>query len=157
MTVISCHPTPSAVFQPATIQGMFPWSALEELLEHVRSALLVGFLVIAASVAALAEEAFPDWVPQALGFPSDAEIVADRSVGSSIRMISFTTQQDGEELLAEWEAALLDAGYQIVQSQDDTIMRAVEFSGEDIQNAKILIAPQSSAELWVIDIDATLR
>jgi hypothetical protein len=136
---------------------MFPWSALEELLEHVRSALLVGFLVIAASVAALAEEAFPDWVPQALGFPSDAEIVADRSVGSSIRMISFTTQQDGEELLAEWEAALLDAGYQIVQSQDDTIMRAVEFSGEDIQNAKILIAPQSSAELWVIDIDATLR
>lgn len=130
---------------------------MDRLRVQLRSALLVGFLVLAASVAALADEAFPDWVPEALGFPDDAEIVADRSVGSSIRMISFTTEQDGEELLADWEAALLEAGYQIVQSQDDTIMRAVEFSGEDILNAKILVAPQSSAELSVIDFDATLR
>jgi hypothetical protein len=72
-------------------------------------------------------------------------------------MMSFTTEQDGDELLAVWEAALLEAGYQIVQSQDDTIVRAVEFSGEDIQNAKILIAPQSNADLSVIEIDATLR
>lgn len=149
--------TPAPAFHPVMTRGLRPWSGMAELRAHLRSALLVAFLVLAASFAALAEEALQDWVPEALALPADAEIETDRSIGSSIRMFSFSTMQDGDALLAEWEVALQEAGYRINQSQDDIIVRAIEFSGHDILNAKILVSEPSTSERWLVEFDATMR
>lgn len=117
----------------------------------MRSGLPVAAFVLAATLTARAEEALQD------RFPYGMEVISAREIGSSLRMFSFATAQDGEALLAGWQAALREDGYQITQSRDDIIGPAVEFSGDGILNAKILGAPQSDSGLSVIEIDATLR
>jgi len=156
MTAMICPPAPAA-FWPSFKLAPLARAGWAELHAHLRSGLLVVVLVLAASIAALAEDALQDWLPEALEFPADMEVVTDRAIGSSIRMFSFSTARDGEELLAEWEVALQEAGYLINQSQDDIIGSAIEFSGDDILNAKILVAPQSNGDITVIEFDATLR
>jgi len=156
MTAIICPPAPAA-FWPSFKLVPLARAAIVELRAHLRSGVLVAVLVLAASIAALAEEALQEWVPEALEFPADMEVLSDRAIGSSIRMFSFSTARDGEELLDEWEVALKEAGFLINQSQDDILGLAIEFSGDDILNAKILVAPQSDGDVTVIEFDATLR
>lgn len=157
MTAMICTPAPIAAFRPTMTWRKPELPGLAGLRAHLRSALLVAFLVLAASLAALAEEGLQEWVPEGLELPADTEILSERSIGSSIRMFSFSTARDGEELLAEWEVALQEAGYRITQSRDDILGKSIEFSGNDLLNAKILVAAQSDSELSVIEFDATLR
>ena len=110
-----------------------------------------------ASLIANAEIAAQDWIPEVLVFPEDAEVVADRAVGSAIRMYSVTTDADGAEVLGLWQAALEQAGFVITAGRDDLLPNSVEFSGPGIINAKI-VATTSPVEdgRTLIEFDATL-
>jgi hypothetical protein len=155
MTTMICPPAPSI---PSFNPGAHLRAGLSRLRAHLHSAMLVVVLLLAASISALADEVLQDWIPGALEMPADIEVITDRAIGSSIRMFSFSTERDGEELLSEWEAALTEEqGYQITRTQDEVLGNAIEFSGDDILNAKILVAPQSDGNETVIEFDATLR
>jgi hypothetical protein len=97
------------------------------------------------------------WVPAALMMPADAEVLTDREIGSSLRMFSFNTAADVDELLAAWEEALRLAGFTITQQLDESLERVIEFSGEGITNAKIAVTPSMLDDLHVIEFDATLQ
>ena len=69
---------------------------------------------------------------------------------------SFSTERDPEVLLAEWEEALRATGHEIVHAQDDSLDRTIEFSGEGIINAKIVVTPAPLEGRTVIEFDASL-
>ncbi|MBQ2263015.1 MAG: hypothetical protein II336_16840 [Loktanella sp.] len=115
-----------------------------------------GFFVFAAGFAAQADEAPQSWVPDVLVMPEDIEVLTDREIGSSLRMFSFSTAVDVDELLADWEAKLREAGYTIVLAEVETLDRVIEFSGPDINNAKIAVTPSTMDDLHVVEFDATL-
>lgn len=118
---------------------------------------LATFVVMASTLPALAQDPVQDWVPAALEMPADIEVLTDRAIGSSLRMFSFRTDQDVDVLLNEWEDALQAQGYTIIQGEGDLLQRAIEFSGQGINNAKIAVAPASADDSKVIEIDATLQ
>jgi hypothetical protein len=118
--------------------------------------LLAACLCLPATMLLHAEEAPQDWVPSVLVLPDDMELLSERAIGSSIRMFSFSTGRDPEELLAEWEAALRATGHEIVHAQDDGLDRTIEFSGEGIINAKIVVKPAPLEGRAVIEFDASL-
>jgi hypothetical protein len=123
---------------------------------QVRTLLLAACLSLAATMVLHADDAPQSWVPDVLELPADREVISDRSIGSTLRMFSVTTERDPEALLAEWEAALRASGYAIVQAQSDIVDQAIEFSGEGIGNAKIAVAPATADGRAVIEFDATL-
>lgn len=98
-----------------------------------------------------------EWIPSVLEFPDDAEVLIDREIGPSIRMLSITTAQDADELLLNWRRALEADGYVISETGTGSMEQAVEFSGGSISNAKIIVAPSSSEGRYVIEFDATLN
>ncbi|MBS1302244.1 hypothetical protein [Loktanella sp. SALINAS62] len=104
-----------------------------------------------------AQEDQQEWLPEVLELPADMEVITDRSIGSSLRMFSFTTERDPDELLEEWEEELRLAGYAIDQEQGDILDKVVEFSGSGISNGKIVIAPVEDDGRAVIEFDATLE
>lgn len=114
-------------------------------------------LSLATMSPALAQEQVQGWVPAELELPADSEVLTDRSIGSSLRMFSFRTDEDVDTLLNQWEVALQSAGYTIIQGEGDLLERAIEFSGQGISNAKIAVAPASADDSKVIEIDATLQ
>lgn len=97
------------------------------------------------------------WVPAELEMPDDSEVLTDREIGSHLRMFSFSTGSDVDDLLNGWEEALQLAGYTIIQGEGDLLSRVIEFSGEGISNAKIAVAPASAEDHNIIEIDATLQ
>ena len=116
-----------------------------------------GALVVLCAGSALhAEEAPQSWVPGVLIMPDDIEVLTDREIGSSLRMFSFTTEVDVDELLATWEEELRIAGYTIVLAEVETLDRVIEFSGLGINNAKIAVTPSTLDDRKVIEFDATL-
>lgn len=120
------------------------------------TALALAFLTF-STAPTIADEAPQRWVPAVLELPLDSEVTSDRAIGSNIRMFSFTTQEDPDTLLADWEAALKLGGYTIRRSIDASIISAVEFSGQGIVNAKISVAPSRSDNRSTIEFDATLQ
>ena len=123
-----------------------------------RNVAAAGAIVWLASLVAHAEIAVQDWIPGVLDFPEDAEVVADRAVGSAIRMYSVTTAADGAEVLGLWQAALEAAGFVISAGRDDLLPNAVEFSGPGIINAKIVATTSPAADgRTLIEFDATLE
>lgn len=119
--------------------------------------LSAAVLSLATTSPVLAQEQVQGWVPAELELPADSEVLTDRSIGSSLRMFSFRTDEDVDTLLNEWEVALQTAGYTIIQGEGDLLERAIEFSGQGISNAKIAVAPASADDSKVIEIDATLQ
>ena len=115
-----------------------------------------AFFAFAVGVAAQAEEAPQSWVPAVLHMPDDIDVLTDREIGSSLRMFSVSTGVDVDELLSEWEAALREAGYTIILAEVETLDRVIEFSGQDISNAKIAVTPSMVDDRHVIEFDATL-
>ncbi|SRR6056297_181807 len=123
----------------------------------IRDLTLAAAIVVAASVVVHADERFPDWIPDALSFPDDAEVVTDRSVGSSIRLFSISTQADVDALLADWENELNENGYPVTQEAGELLDQSIEFTGPGIANAKIIVAPTTDGARSLIEFDATLN
>jgi hypothetical protein len=96
-------------------------------------------------------------VPEVLVLPSDAEVQMDRAIGSSIRMFSFSTATDVDELFGDWSAALESEGYSIRPQRAELEETAIEFSGRNILNAKIATEVASGGDRVVITFDATLQ
>ncbi|MEQ8900492.1 MAG: hypothetical protein RID11_15990 [Roseovarius sp.] len=124
---------------------------------QVRDMLFGLVLSLFATVIVYAEEMPQGWVPEVLVLPSDAEVQMDRAIGSSIRMFSFSTATDVEELFGDWSAALESEGYSIRPQRAELEETAIEFSGRNILNAKIATEVASGGDRVVITFDATLQ
>lgn len=123
----------------------------------LRDLLLVAMLLLCASAIARADEQRQDWVPKVLRIPDDAELLSDRQIGSTVRMLSIATAEAPDALFAEWEDALRSNGYSIEQGKDELVANSIEFSGSGILNAKIVGVPDPADDgRTVIEFDATL-
>ncbi len=133
--------------------------AREKLASQARAASAALLLVLAGGLAAEepVDRWVQDWVPAVLRMPADAELLSDRSIGSSVRMFSISTTEEVAPLLDEWQEALRLDGYVIDQGSSELLDGSVEFSGRGISNAKIVEAPTTADGLAVIQFDATLR
>jgi len=114
-------------------------------------------LILRTTTAAESRERFQDWLPDVLELPEDIEVLADRQIGSSIRMLTLRTSANVDDLLVEWEAALRSDGYAIGRARGDPLDGVIEFSGTNIANAKIVAVSRKSDDQGLIEIDATLR
>ncbi|GAW33795.1 hypothetical protein RA2_00839 [Roseovarius sp. A-2] len=123
---------------------------------HVRDMVLGLVLSLFATVIVYADEMPQSWVPEVLTLPDDAEVQMDRAIGSSIRMFSFSTAANVNDLFADWSDALESDGYNIRPQQADLEETAIEFSGQNIMNAKIATEAASGGDRVVITFDATL-
>jgi len=121
-------------------------------------AALVSLALVAATpaLAQQPESEAQDWIPKALTFPADAEIVTDRAVGSTVRMFSVTTSAEAGPLLEGWAEALRAEGYAIEQGAEELLEDAIEFSGPGIANAKIVASRTAEEGETLIEFDATL-
>ena len=128
---------------------------------RLRDMALAAAIVLAASAVLHAQDRITqwtqDWVPAVLTVPEDAELLTDRAVGSTIRLFSFSTASDVDQLFVDWETALRDGGYVIDQGADDLLDRSIEFSGTGISNAKIVAGVTAEDGRTVIEVDATLE
>ncbi|MGX0877393.1 hypothetical protein ACSSV4_002081 [Roseovarius sp. MBR-154] len=124
---------------------------------HVRDMVFGLVLSLFATAIVYAEEMPQSWVPEVLTLPDDAEVQMDRAIGSNIRMFSFSTAADVDDLFADWSDALESDGYNIRPQQADLEETAIEFSGRDILNAKIAPEVASGGDRVVITFDATLN
>lgn len=115
------------------------------------------FVSLFAAVAVFADDLPQDWVPEIISLPGDAEITMDRAIGSSIRMFSFSTQDDIKVLFEKWAEALDEDGYTIRPQPTELEEAAIEFSGRDILNAKIATDAAGGDGRAVVTFDATLR
>lgn len=118
--------------------------------------LIAALIVLTASAVVSADEQIPDWVPDVLVMPDDAEIVTDRAIGSTVRMFSIATASDVDALFTAWEESLSTNGYPVTQGAEEVLDRAIEFSGQGIANAKIIVAPTTDGARHLIEFDATL-
>ena len=114
-------------------------------------------LFLRTTTAAESQESLQDWLPGVLELPEDAEVLADRQIGSTIRMLTLRTSANVDDLLSEWEQALRSDGYAIGRGREEPADGVIEFSGTGIVNAKIIVAPGGNDDGRVIEIDATLR
>lgn len=117
---------------------------------------VAAFLLLAASSIVHAEEHLQDWIPDVLSMPEDAEVMMDRTIGSTVRMLSITTETDVAALFDEWEESLETNGYPISRHEGEVLQNLIEFSGPGIANAKIILAPTAEEGRNVIEFDATL-
>lgn len=137
-------------------QNPYVWAMIRKNFFLAR--LLVAIFAVHAATNAAAQDVAPQsWVPSDLAMPDDAELQSDRAIGSSLRMFSFTTEEDVDDLLTTWEEDLRLAGYNVLIAQDPTLERIIEFSGNGINNAKIAVAPASSDARRLVEFDATLQ
>jgi hypothetical protein len=127
------------------------------LSRHLKDMLLCLVLSLFTAVIVYADEIQQGWVPEVIALPDDAEVIMDRAIGSSIRMLSFSTGADVDALFRTWSAALKETGYTIRPQQAEFDETAIEFSGHDILNAKIVKEATSVGDRAVITFDATLQ
>ena len=127
----------------------------------IRDMVLAAAIVVAASVVVHADENIHEhiqnWIPDVLTFPDDTEVVTDRAIGSSSRLFSISTEADVDTLLADWEEELTENGYPVTQEAGELLDRSIEFTGPDIVNAKIIVAPTTDGSRSLIEFDATLN
>lgn len=123
----------------------------------MRDIIFAACLSLFAAAILQADEAPQAWVPDALQMPADFKVLEDRAIGATLRMFTISTESDVDTLLAEWEEALRLAGYTIHQEKGDVLEHVIEFSGQGINNAKIVVSPTSDGAHAVIAFDATLQ
>jgi hypothetical protein len=126
-----------------------------QLYHSLIATLALTFIVV---VDAIAEDRIIEWLPAGLHLPSDAKVRNEREIGAFIRLLTFETFEDGTELLAVWEQKLVNEGYNITLNLADGLDSVIEFSGNGIDNGKIIALPasQSTGET-VISIDANFQ
>lgn len=117
---------------------------------------LAALIVVLAAAVVHAERPFQDWLPEVIRMPGDAEILSESEIGSTVRMFSVSTSENTSELFVEWQEALREVGYSIVQEPGEFGSRVLEFSGEGVANAKIAESPARTDGRAVIQFDATL-
>lgn len=105
----------------------------------------------------LAQDVAREWIPSEIRLPADMQVLVDRAIGSTTRMFSFRTSVEVEALLDEWRAALEAGGYVVEPAASTILDQQIEFSGSDIDNAKIAVVPSAGSEAAVIEFDASLR
>lgn len=146
--------------------GLFVFAALFTLMDRLRSTLYrlpvrdmvaAAIIVLSANAIVYADERFQDWIPDVLVIPEDAEVVTDRTIGSSMRMFSISTGANVETLFADWEESLSTNGYLVTQQEKELQVRSIEFTGPNIANAKIILAPITDEGRHLIEFDATLN
>lgn len=123
----------------------------------LRDMIVAALLVMFAAAIGHADEHLQDWIPGVLTMPDDAEVMNERSIGSSIRMLSITTNADIDDLFADWEESLETNGYLIQQGEGELLDQSIEFSGQGISNAKIIVSPTEQKGRSLIEFDATLN
>lgn len=129
-----------------------------------QSKISIWLLAICIAVALLLRAVTPtesqqqlqEWLPNVLEIPEDVEVLADRKIGSNLRMLTLSTSVDVDDLF-EWEDALRANGYAIGRLRDEPPYRVIEFNGTGIVNAKIIAGLGGNDERTVIQIDATVR
>ncbi len=147
-----------ALRQPAfqAAYDMYSVVAGKRLLFQVRDIFIAAMILLTASVVVHADEHIQSWIPDVLTMPEDTELVADRAIGSKLRMFSISTGADVDALFIDWEESLNTNGYPVAQRDNELLDRSIEFSGPGIVNAKIIVLPASSDGQTVIEFDATL-
>jgi hypothetical protein len=155
MNFAYCHIDAFSVAAPprTVMTGM----SFRRLGGYMRDMLSGLALALFAAVMVYADEIPQGWVPEILTLPVDAVVEMDRAIGSSIRMFSFSTETDVDTLFGDWSTALEDGGYSIRPQQVELDQNSIEFSGQNILNAKIATAAASTGDRVVITFDATLK
>lgn len=116
----------------------------------------VTAFTLLAAITAWAQEFSADWLPAEVRLPDDMEVLLDRSIGSTMHIVSFATGQDVAELMTEWRDGLAGSGY-VIKDAPSTDRPEIEFSGKDIQNGKIVVNPSHEDGREVVQIDATMK
>ncbi len=119
-------------------------------------ALATATAMILGSAPLLAQGADQDWIPEELVLPEDMEIVTDRSIGSAIRVFTFTTAEDTDTLADRWREALTTGPYQVVPPAEGMDQRLIEFSGGNIQNGQIAFSQGAASTETTVQFDASL-
>lgn len=119
-------------------------------------ALATATAMILGSAPLLAQGADQDWIPEELVLPEDMEIVTDRSIGSAIRVFTFTTAEDTDTLADRWRDALTTGPYQVVPPAEGMDQRLIEFSGGRIQNGQIAFSQGAASTETTVQFDASL-
>jgi hypothetical protein len=151
---VSHAPRPGRPIPGLPIRGRFRHSNVSIWLLAVCIAVA---LILRTATAAESQERLQDWFPVVLELPEDVEVLADRQIGSTLRMLTLRTSADVDELLMELEEALRANGCAVGRGRDDPLAGVIEFSGTSIANAKIVAVPRGSEDRGLIEIDATLR
>lgn len=96
------------------------------------------------------------WIPEEIEMPEDLEIVTDRSIGSAIRVFTFTTAEDTDVLADRWREALTIGPYQVQPPAEGMDQRLIEFSGGRIQNGQIAFMRGADGTDTTVTFDASL-
>lgn len=99
----------------------------------------------------------PDWLPAPLDLPADAQVSLNAEVGSSARMLQFSTDEDPDALLDRWREALREDGYLIDDSLNQIEERQIQFTGPSVDAAQVVVLPAAGAGRVTLQIDATLN
>lgn len=143
-------------FGLAGITTLFRRVRSMHLASSFRDMAFATLLVVFAAAIVHADEQLQDWIPEVLTMPDDVAVVNEREIGSTIRMLSISTNADVDALFEDWEESLRTNGYLIQQGEDDILDRSIEFSGNGIGNAKIIVSPTEHDGRHLIEFDATL-
>ncbi|SIT09248.1 hypothetical protein [Paracoccus saliphilus] len=158
MTLILCSDSVGTVFPHYSSSYMSLQASFRNLRGWLRNTQIAVLLSLVSTVVLYAEGAPQEWLPDVLDLPSDMEVLTDRAVGSTIRMFSFRTSRDPDELMKEWEEDLMEGGYIVRQIEVETVASIIEFSGSGILNAQIaVIPPTSDQDPSIFEFDATLK
>ncbi|MFD1912658.1 hypothetical protein ACFSGJ_10600 [Halodurantibacterium flavum] len=98
-----------------------------------------------------------DWLPPAIDLPEDTEVVINSAIGSSTRLLQFSTHEDAERLIERWREALRETGWQVDPSPEMIESQQILFSGPGIGSAQVIIIPSQADGAQVIQIDASLN
>jgi hypothetical protein len=126
---------------------------MTHLIRTARSALVA--LVLGIATVAAAEQP-QSWIPEEITLPEDMDIVTDRSIGSAIRVFTFTTKEDGDVLADLWREALETGPYQVKPAAEGLDQRLIEFSGGRVQNGQIAFSRGADSTDTMVQFDASL-
>lgn len=123
-------------------------------LKHIAQATAAAVFLTVSPL--MAQEADQSWIPEEISLPEDMEIVTDRSIGSAIRVFTFTTAEDTDSLADRWREALTNGPYQVQPPSEGMDQRLIEFSGGRIQNAQIAFSQGAASTDTTVQFDASL-
>ncbi len=127
--------------------------SMKSLTHTARIAIATLFLSV---MPVLAEDHPQSWIPQEITLPDDIEIVTERSIGSVIRVFTFTTKEDGDALADLWRDALETGPYQVKPAAEGLDQRLIEFTGGRVQNGQIAFSRGADSTDTLVQFDASL-
>lgn len=153
---ICAAPMAAFPFPVLSLSSIRPGFARQALID-VAKAFLATIAALLVATVVYAGEVMPEWVPSGLSIPDDAEVMSNKSVSSSLKMFSMSTDADVDALFSQWKDDLRSEGYMVKRGASEFLGPTIEFSGPGILNAKIAEATTSRDDHTVIKFDATLE